>query len=201
MLRSFARGLGLALPLLVAISLPVLGQATPSPTPEAAAPSMSPSQATAAALAALLPETIEGMATGGTTLTAGEILAAEESDALVLELAALAEANAAQINRFAIASRGGADDDSFTTFIVGSIPGVPAEELRPAFVRLLVGATDPELTSEQTIEDRLVTVVRATPDAGAEDTLYVVSVGDVVWVVIADDDSLAEALGAIPAAS
>lgn len=195
---------------LTSLSAPVLAQEAGSPAPEPSgspAPSesplaeatLTPSGVTAAELSALLPKEIAGLAVSGSSFEAASILSGVESDALLQDMADLALAYETELDRFAIAGGGAVEGDAFVSVIGGWLPGVPAAELQEAFVSIVLGPTDPELTGPGTVAGQEVTVIRADPDAGPADTAYLIPVGEVVWLVIADEDTLPAAIGAVAA--
>ncbi len=166
----------------------------PEPTP---AP-LTLGQVAAAELEAMLPRDVAGLNLEGNTFTADEIIAGFADDSLMIELTSLAVANDAEINQLSIATGGDAAGETFATIIGGHIPGVPAEQAQDAMVRLLLGDTEgSEIASEQ-VAGRDVMVIRETPDAGADSTVYVVPSDEIVWLVIADEATLEEAITALP---
>jgi hypothetical protein len=185
---------------ILALPLSAAAQETPSPAPDApsAAPSLTPSEAAAAGLAAKVPDEIAGMTLLGASFTAADILMGLEMDELTIELAAIAAAHDAPLNEFSIASHGGTDGDAFVTIVAGSIPGVPAAAPQEAFVKVLVGDSDAQLTTTESIAGRDVTVVKTDADADATNTLYVVPHEEVVWVAVADPGSLDAVIEALP---
>jgi len=188
--------------MLTTIAVPAFGQDAESPAPApsevpAAEASMTPSGVTAAELSALVPGEIAGMAVTGSTFEAATVLAAVESDALLQAMADLALANDTELARFAIAGGGAVEGEAFVSVIGGWLPGVPADQLQESFVSIVLGPTDPELTALGTVAGREVTVIRAGANASAADTAYLLPVGEVVWLVIADEASLEAAIEAI----
>lgn len=168
----------------------------PSPAPTAGGEA-TPASATAADLLASVPAEIEGLALSSSAFEAAEVLAGIDSDALLAEMAAIAAAHDSELDRFAIAGGGAVGDDAFISIIGGHLPGVPAEALQEAFVHIVLGPTDPELTTAETVAGQAVTVIRAGDEAGAADTAYVLPAGEVAWLVIGDETSLVAAIEAL----
>jgi hypothetical protein len=166
------------------------------PEPTAAPPTAA--ELAADDLAALVPAQVGSLELTGNTFTSEEVLGDFADDGLRTDLEALADANGAELELLSVVTGGGAEGDAFITMVGGSIPGVPADQSQDAFVRLLLGSTDGSTVSEETVAGRQVTVVRATPDASADQTVYVVPSGDVVWLLVADAASLEEAITALP---
>ena len=73
-----------------------------------------------------------------------------------------------------------------------------AEQIQDPMVSLLLGGTEGAEVMQDTIASREVTVITDAPDAGPDSVVYVVNSGEVVWMVIADDDSLEEVIAALP---
>lgn len=189
---------------LTSLSVPVFAQEAESPAPEPSASplagaTLTPSGVTAAELSALLPEEIAGLAVSGSSFEAASILGAVDSDAVLQDMADLALAFDTELDRFAIAGGGAVDGEAFVSVIGGRLPGVPAAELQEAFVSIVLGPTDPELTGPGTVAGQEVMVIRAGADAGPTDTAYLIPVGEVVWLVIADEDTLPAAIEAVAA--
>jgi hypothetical protein len=203
MLRTRTRGLvPITALLLVGSTVPALAQEaeTPSPGPAAspaAESALTPSAETAAALVELVPSEIAGMPLTKSTFEAAQVLADVESDALLLEMADLALAHDTELDRFAVAGGGVVDGEAFVSVIGGHLPGVPAVELQEAFVSIVLGPTDLGLTELGTIAGHDLTIIRADADSGPADTAYLLPVGEVAWLVIADEGSLEAAIEAL----
>jgi peptidyl-prolyl cis-trans isomerase B (cyclophilin B) len=165
----------------------------PSPAPPSEA------EVAAAELQAMLPVEIAGLPLQSTAFTSDEILPGSGEDAAVLELTSISEANDASIAELAIATAG-SDDGSgtFVTVLAGSIPGVPADLVAEPMRQLIIGDTEGAEISDMVIAGRDVKQVQDTQDAGPENTIYVIESDDVVWFVVADPDSLEEAIAALP---
>ena len=190
--------------MLSSYALPVLAQDAESPGPGSSeAPvveaTMSPSGETAAGLEASVPSEIGSMVLTTSTFEAADVLANVESDALLLDLADLALAYDTELNRLAVAGGGGVEGEAFVSIIGARMPGVPAEELEEAFVGIVLGPTDPELTAPGTVAGQEVTVIRADADAGPASTAYLLPVGEVAGLVIADEANLEAAIEALAA--
>ena len=199
--RTRRRALALAAALaLTSLPLPAIAQEAESPAPSVSPVSedtSTPSAATASALVALVPLEIEGMTLMTSTFEAADVLAGVESDALLLDMADLALAHDTELNRFAVAGGGAVDGEAFISIIGGHLPGAPAEALQEAFISIVLGPTDPELRTSETVAGHEVSVIRANADAGPADTAYLLAAGEVIWLVIADDASLQAALEAL----
>jgi len=167
----------------------------PEPTPEPP----SEAEVAAAELQAMLPVEIAGLPLQSNAFTSDQILPGSGEDAAVLELTSISEANDASIAELAIATAG-SDDGSgtFVTVLAGSIPGVPAGLVAEPMRQLIIGDTEGAEISDMVIAGRDVKQVQDTQDAGPENTIYVIESGDVVWFVVADPDSLEEAIAALP---
>jgi cyclophilin family peptidyl-prolyl cis-trans isomerase len=166
----------------------------PEPTPEPP----TASEIAASELEAMVPRVIAGLDLQGDTFTAEQIFDGFADDELRQELTAIADESGADINELSIATGNGDNGEAFATIVGGSIPGVPAELTQDSMVRLLLGSTEGSDVSEAVVADREVTVITGSPDVAPGSTVYVVPSGDVVWLVIADDDSTEEAIAALP---
>jgi peptidyl-prolyl cis-trans isomerase B (cyclophilin B) len=167
----------------------------PEPTPEPP----SEAETAAAELQAMLPVEIAGVPLESTAFTSDQILPGSGEDAAVLELTSISEANDASIAELAIATAGSDDGaGTFVTVLAGSIPGVPADLVAEPMRQLIIGDTEGAEISDMVIAGRDVKQVQDTQDAGPENTIYVIESGDVVWFVVADPDSLEEAIAALP---
>lgn len=199
--RTPALALAAALAL-TSLSIPAFAQEAASPAaapPEAplADDTTTPSAVTAADLLASLPGEIEGMPLTTSTFEAANVLAGVESDALLLDMADLALEYDTELNRFGVAGGGGVDGEAFVSIIGAHLPGAPAEALQDAFIRIILGPTDPELQVPGEVAGHEVTVIRASTDAGPADTAYLLPVDEVIWLVIADETSLRTAVEAL----
>jgi hypothetical protein len=166
----------------------------PEPTPEP------PTAAELAAsnLADLIPDEIAGLTLQGNIFPSDQILGGFAEPELEADLAAIAEANGVDLGEISIATGAGDNGVEFVTVVGGSIPGVAAADARDPMIRLLLGDTETAEVTQETIADRDVTVIRGSEDVGPESVVYVVPSGDVLWMVIGDDDSALEAIAALP---
>ena len=205
MIRTRNRALALTAALaLTSLSVPAFAQEAESPAPE---PSGSPatetptnvSAETGAALAELVPAEIAGIPLETSIFEAAGILANVESDALLLDMADVALEYDSELNQFAIAGGAGIDGESFVSVIGGRLPGVPAEALQESFIGIVLGPVDPELVTTETVAGSEATVIRAAAGSGPADTAYLLPMGEVVWLVIADEASLGAAIEALTA--
>ena len=166
--------------------------------PEPSPPPPTPADLAAADLAALVPGTIGSLTLSGESFTSEEVFGGFADEQLQSDLTSLAEANGADIGLLSVATGGASEGDSFVTLVGGSIPDVPADQAQDAMVRLLLGDTSSSNVTQETVAGREVSVVRATEDAGPEQTVYIVPSGDVVWLLAADPATLEAAITALP---
>lgn len=205
MVAAPGRALALAAALALAgISAPAFAQEAETPAAEptqepAAAATLSPSAVNAAELLALVPTEVAGVSLALSTFEATDVLAGVESDALLLQLSDLASEYDTELDRFAIAGGGAVGEATFVSVIGARLPGVPAEALQESFIGLVLGPTDPGLTAPGTVGGQDVTVVRANAEAGPENTAYLLSRGEVAWLVIGDAASMAAAIAELSA--
>jgi hypothetical protein len=207
------RALALAAALALAgISAPAFAQEAETPAAEptgapvaepteepAAAATLSPSAVNAAELLAQVPTEVAGVSLALSTFEATDVLGGVESDALLLQLSDLASEYDTELDRLAIAGGGAVGEATFVSVIGARLPGVPAGALQESFIGLVLGPTDPELTAPGTVGGQDVTVVRANAEAGPENTAYLLSRGEVAWLVIGDAASLAAAIAELGA--
>ncbi|MEA2025102.1 MAG: peptidylprolyl isomerase [Chloroflexota bacterium] len=165
--------------------------AEPTPEPPTAA------ELAASELGALLPDTAGGYDLEHAVFTLEEVGAQFDRD-VITELQGIADANAADLELLTIAQASAGDADGFVSIAGARIPGVPAEQIEDAIVRLLLPVDHSTARSEETIGDREVTRLDLAPDPQPGDSAYVYSSGDVVWFVISTLDDISEVVAALP---
>jgi cyclophilin family peptidyl-prolyl cis-trans isomerase len=165
----------------------------PEPT---AAPPTAAEQA-ADALVAQLPDEAAGYQLQKVAFTLDEIGGQLDRD-VIAELQGIAEANGADAQLLSIAQASGQDAEGYISLAGASIPGVPAEQVQDAMIRLLLPTDDSTGITTETIADREVTRVDLVPDPGPGDSAYVVSSGEAVWFIVSTLEDVSEVVAALP---
>ncbi len=163
----------------------------PTPAPPSAA------QQAADELAALLPDEAAGYQLDKVAFTLEQVGSQVDPDVLA-ELQGIAEANGADVQSLSVARASAADADGFISLAGASIPGVPAEQVQDAMIRLLLPTDDSTAIQTQTIADREVTRIDLAPDPGPSDSAYVISSGDVVWFIVSTVEDVSDVVAALP---
>ncbi|HSM34179.1 MAG TPA: peptidylprolyl isomerase [Anaerolineae bacterium] len=164
----------------------------PSPAPPTAA------ELAADALVAQLPDEAAGYQLQKVAFTLEDVGGQFDRDVME-ELQGIAEANDADAQLLSIAQAGGQDaEGGFISLAGASIPGVPAEQVQDAMIRLLLPTDDSTGITTETIADREVTRVDLVPDPGPGESAYVVSSGEAVWVIVSPGEALREVVAALP---
>jgi len=148
-------------------------------------------------LAALLPDSAGDYDLEHVVFTLDEVGAQFDRD-IIAELQGIADANSADAQLLAIGQASAGDDDGFVSIAGARIPGVSADQIEDAIVRLLLPVDHSTATSEETIGEREVTRVDLAPDPQPGESAYVFSSGDVVWFVISTLDDISEIVAALP---
>jgi cyclophilin family peptidyl-prolyl cis-trans isomerase len=166
----------------------------PEPTP---APPTAAEQA-ADALVAQLPDEAAGYQLQKVAYTLDEIGGQFDRD-VIAELQGIAEANGADAQLLSVAQASGQDAEGGYISLAGaSIPGVPAEQIQDAMIRLLLPTDDSTGITSETIADREVTRVDLVPDPGPGDSAYVISSGEAVWFIVSTLEDISEVVAALP---
>jgi len=165
----------------------------PEPTP---APPTAAEQA-ADVLVAQLPDEAAGYQLQKVAFTLDEIGGQLDRD-VIAELQGIAEANGADAQLLSIAQASGQDAEGYISLAGASIPGVPAEQVQDAMIRLLLPTDDSTGITTETIADREVTRVDLVPDPGPGDSAYVVSSGEAVWFIVSTLEDISEVVAALP---
>lgn len=165
----------------------------PEPTP---APPTAAEQA-ADALVAQLPDEAAGYQLQKVAFTLDEIGGQFDRD-VIAELQGIAEANGADAQLLSIAQASGQDAEGYISLAGASIPGVPAEQVQDAMIRLLLPTDDSTGITTETIADREVTRVDLVPDPGPGDSAYVISSGEAVWFIVSTLEDVSEVVAALP---
>ena len=161
------------------------------PEPTAAPPSAA--QLAADELAALMPATAGGFDLQTMTFTMEQV-GAQLDPALLADLQAIAEADGADVQQFAVAQSAGTDGTDFVSIAAASIPGVPGTEVQSAIMSLLLPGTDSAAATEETIDGR--TVQRLQLDDAT--TAWIFSSDEVVWFVVTTLEDPTEVIAALP---
>jgi cyclophilin family peptidyl-prolyl cis-trans isomerase len=166
----------------------------PEPTP---APPTAAEQA-ADALVAQLPDEAAGYQLQKVAYTLDEIGGQFDRD-VIAELQGIAEANGADAQLLSVAQASGQDAEGGYISLAGaSIPGVPAEQIQDAMIRLLLPTDDSTGITSETIADREVTRVDLVPDPGPGDSAYVISSGEAVWFIVSTLEDISGVVAALP---
>ncbi len=163
----------------------------PSPAPPSAA------DLAADELAALLPDEAAGYQLQKVAFTLEEIGGQLDRD-IIAELQAIAQSNGADAQLLSVAQASAGDSDGFVSLAGASIPGVPAEQVQDAMIRLLLPTDESTAIETVTIADREVTRVDLVPDPAPGDSAYVVSSGDAVWFIVSTVEDVSEIVAALP---
>jgi cyclophilin family peptidyl-prolyl cis-trans isomerase len=164
----------------------------PSPAPPTAA------ELAADALVAQLPDEAAGYQLQKVAFTLEDVGGQFDRDVME-ELKGIAEANDADAQLLSIAQAGGQDaEGGFISLAGASIPGVPAEQVQDAMIRLLLPTDDSTGITTETIADREVTRVDLVPDPGPGESAYVVSSGEAVWFIVSTLEDISEVVAALP---
>lgn len=163
----------------------------PTPAPPSAA------EMAADALAAQLPDEAAGFQLEKVAFTLVDVGGQLDRD-VIAELQAIAEANDADTQLLSIAQASGQDAEGFISLAGASIPGVPAEQVQDAMIRLLLPTDDSTGITSETIGGREVTRVDLAPDPGPGESAYVVSSGEAVWFVVSTLEDISEVVAALP---
>jgi cyclophilin family peptidyl-prolyl cis-trans isomerase len=164
----------------------------PSPAPPTAA------ELAADALVAQLPDEAAGYQLQKVAFTLEDVGGQFDRDVME-ELQGIAEANDADAQLLSIAQAGGQDaEGGFISLAGASIPGVPAEQVQDAMIRLLLPTDDSTGITTETIADREVTRVDLVPDPGPGESAYVVSSGEAVWFIVSTLEDISEVVAALP---
>jgi peptidyl-prolyl cis-trans isomerase B (cyclophilin B) len=166
--------------------------AEPTPAPPTAA------ELAADALVAQLPDEAAGYQLQKVAFTLEDVGGQFDRDVME-ELQGIAEANDADAQLLSIAQAGGQDaEGGFISLAGASIPGVPAEQVQDAMIRLLLPTDDSTGITTETIADREVTRVDLVPDPGPGESAYVVSSGEAVWFIVSTLEDISEVVAALP---
>ncbi len=165
----------------------------PEPTP---APPTAAEQA-ADALVAQLPDEAAGYQLQKVAFTLDEIGGQLDRD-VIAELQGIAEANGADAQLLSMAQASGQDAEGYISLAGASIPGVPAEQVQDAMIRLLLPTDDSTGITTETIADREVSRVDLVPDPGPGDSAYVISSGEAVWFIVSTVEDISEVVAALP---
>ena len=117
---------------------------------------------------------------------------------MLAELQGIAEANGADAQLLSVAQATGVDDAGFISLAGASIPGVPAEQVQDAMIRLLLRSMHSTCMETETIGGREVTRVDLAPDPGPGDSAYVISSGEDVWFIVSTVEDISEVVAALP---
>jgi cyclophilin family peptidyl-prolyl cis-trans isomerase len=163
----------------------------PSPAPPTAA------ELAADALVVQLPDEAAGYQLQKVAFTLEDVGGQFDRDVME-ELQGIAEANGADAQLLSIAQASGQDAEGFISMAGASIPGVPAEQVQDAMIRLLLPTDDSTGITTETIADREVTRVDLVPDPGPGESAYVVSSGEAVWFIVSTLEDISEVVAALP---
>ena len=158
------------------------------------APPPTEAELAAEALLATVPAELAGIALSDRSSVASDVIVAEAPAEALADLEAVATAHGTDLGAFSIAQATGSDGDRFANVLAASIEGVPAEEALEPLARLVLGAGEGLVVTDETIAGRAAKRLEPTPGFVA----YAVPTGDVVWFLVADEGSLEEAVAALP---
>jgi len=165
----------------------------PEPTP---APPTAGERA-AEALLAQLPADVAGVELVDRVSFSSEQIVGQVPQEQLADLVAVAEAHGTDLAALALARAGGSSGDSDAAIVVGSVPGVPADETLMPMARLVLGLPAEAASTEESVAGR--TVTRFDLESGQ--TAYAIPNGEVVWLVLADPASLEALVSSLPSKS
>lgn len=165
-------------------------------------PPPSVAEAAGDALAGIVPTSLAGLELQQTIFTSDRVIGGREQDPPVIALGGIAEANDADLEALAIVSAGASGGEGASVaLVVVSLPGVPAAEAVEVFRDIIIGPLSPDAELEsRTIAGHEVTLVRAMPDAGWQDTIHVIESGEQVWFVVTDFETIEQVIDELPIA-
>jgi hypothetical protein len=164
----------------------------PTPAPPSAA------ELAADSLAAQLPDEAAGFQLQKVAYTLEEVGGQFDRE-VIAELQSIAEANGADAQLLSIAQASGQDAEGFISLAAASIPGVPAEQVEDAMIRLLLPTDESTGITTETMGGREVTRVDLAPDPGPGESAYVVSSsGEAVWFIVSTVEDVSEVVAALP---
>jgi hypothetical protein len=146
---------------------------------------------------AQLPDEAAGYQLQKVAFTLDEIGGQFDRD-VIAELQGIAEANGADAQLLSVAQASAGDAEGFISLAGASIPGVPAEQVEDAMIRLLLPADASAVISSETIGGRDVTRVDLAPDPGPGESAYVISSGEAVWFIVSTVEDISEVVAALP---
>jgi hypothetical protein len=79
-----------------------------------------------------------------------------------------------------------------------TIPGVPAADVQEVLSRLIFGASDDVISTQEVIAGREVTRYEMTVEGGPAQIAYGLPSGEVAWFLVTDEGSLEEVIAALP---
>jgi peptidyl-prolyl cis-trans isomerase B (cyclophilin B) len=163
----------------------------PTPAPPTAA------ELAADALVAQLPDEAAGYVLQKVAFTLEDVGGQFDRDVME-ELQGIAEANDADAQLLSIAQASAGDAEGFISLAGASIPGVPAEQVEDAMIRLLLPTDASTGIASETIGGREVTRVDLAPDPGPGESAYVISSGEAVWFIVSTLEDISEVVTALP---
>jgi peptidyl-prolyl cis-trans isomerase B (cyclophilin B) len=163
----------------------------PTPAPPTAA------ELAADALVAQLPDEAAGYVLQKVAFTLEDVGGQFDRDVME-ELQGIAEANDADAQLLSIAQASAGDAEGFISLAGASIPGVPAQQVEDAMIRLLLPTDASTGIASETIGGREVTRVDLAPDPGPGESAYVISSGEAVWFIVSTLEDISEVVTALP---
>lgn len=164
----------------------------PTPVPPTAA------QVAADALAAQLPAEVAGIELVDRAIFSSDQIAQQAPPESLADLAAVAEANGTDLERFAITRAAGGGGETFATVLAASIEGVPGATVLEPMASFILGLVEESTITDEQIAGRDVKRISLAPESSPDQVAYAVASGDIVWFLIADEGSLEEVVSSLP---
>jgi cyclophilin family peptidyl-prolyl cis-trans isomerase len=149
------------------------------------------------ALLARVPESVAGLALERFSATGAELLAGQDLGGPAGELVVLLESVGGSVAGFSVASGQVPVEGGFVGILAVRLEGVDAALLVEGLPGALLGFEGTGVAASATIGGRDVTVLEPAPDAPVAERLHLVVDGDVLWIVLAPESHLDEAIGSL----
>lgn len=146
----------------------------------------------------LLPLEVAGQPLLPNTAAASEVLALAPDPDIVEELSRIAAANGGDIAGLRYASAGVSNDYALAIVIAVSIPGLDAELIEAPVRAILLPQSSDAQVSQEEVAGRTVTKITRRGLVAPDDVVWVLTRGEVLFLIVADPTSLLEIVAALP---
>ncbi len=180
----------------VRIQSATVEQVTLPPEPTPAPPTAA--QIAADALAAQLPAEVAGIELVDRASFSSDQIAQQVPPESLADLAAVADANGTDLERFSIARAAGGGGETFATVLAASIEGVPGADVLEPMASFILGLVEESTITDEQIAGRDVKRIALAPESNPDQVAYAVTSGDIVWFLIADEGSLEGVVSSLP---